>query len=65
MVSVWPMVVVESDPAADACLGLRPDFPGVEVDAFVFQRPPEAFDEDVAERELEPRFISMSYACGR
>ena len=49
MVSVWPMVVVESDPAADACLGLRPDFPGVEVDAFVFQRPPEALNEDVVQ----------------
>jgi hypothetical protein len=43
------MVVVEGDPAPNADLGLRPGFPGVQVDEFILQGPPEAFDEDVVE----------------
>lgn len=37
MGGVRPLVVVEIDPAPGAGLGLRSRFPGVEVDAFVFQ----------------------------
>ena len=39
---VGPQVVVEGDPASDAGLGLRSGFPGVQIDAFIFQGPPEA-----------------------
>ena len=39
---VGPQVVVEGDPASDTGFGLRPGFPGMQVDAFVFQGPPEA-----------------------
>lgn len=49
MGSVWAMVVVEGDPAADSGFGLRSDFPGVQVDAFIFQGSPEPLDEDVVE----------------
>ena len=49
MGSVWAKVVVEGDPAPDASPGLRSGFPGVQVDAFILQGPPEAFDEDVVE----------------
>lgn len=49
MGSVWPLVAVEGDPPTDACLGLRPGFPSVQVDAFILQRPPEALNEDVVE----------------
>lgn len=43
------MVVVEGDPVPDANPSLRPDFPSVQIDAFVLPRPPEAFDEDVVD----------------
>ena len=49
MGGVGPLVVVEIDPAPDASLGLRAGLPGVQVDAFILQGPPEAFDEDVVE----------------
>lgn len=49
MGGVRPLVVVEVDPAPDAGLALRSGFPGVEVDAFVFQGPPEALDEDIVQ----------------
>jgi hypothetical protein len=29
MGGVWPLVIVEGDPATDACLGLRPGLPAV------------------------------------
>jgi hypothetical protein len=45
MGSVWAMVIVEGDPAPDASLGLRSGFPGMQVDAFILQGPPEALDE--------------------
>ena len=49
MGGVGPLVAVECDPAPDASLGLRSGFPGVQVDAFILQGPPEAFDEDVVD----------------
>jgi hypothetical protein len=49
MGGVRPLVVVKGDPQPDTCLGLRSGFPGVEVNAFVLQGPPKAFDEDVVE----------------
>ena len=47
MGGVRPLVVVEGDPTTDACLGLRAGLPGVQVDAFILERPPQALDEDV------------------
>ena len=44
MGGVGPQVVVEGDPASDTGVGLRAGFPGVEIDAFILQGPPEAFD---------------------
>ena len=49
MGSVWVMVVVEGDLAADSGFGLRFGFPGVQVDAFILQGSPEALNEDVVE----------------
>ena len=50
MGGVRPLVVVKGDPPPDTSLGLRADFPGVEVDALVLQGPPQAFDEEVQSR---------------
>ncbi len=41
---VGPLVVVECDSALGAGPSLGPDFPSVEIDAGIFQGPPEAFD---------------------
>ena len=49
MGGVRPLVVVEGDPTTDGCLGLRAGLPGVQVDAFILERPPQALDEDVVE----------------
>ncbi len=49
MGNVWAPMVVESDPRSDGGLCLRPGLPGVQVDAFVFQGPPQALDEDVVD----------------
>ena len=49
MGSVLALVVVEGDPAPDADPSLRSSFPSVQIDAFILQGPPEAFDEDVVE----------------
>ena len=49
MGSMWAMVVVEGDPAADARPCLRTGLPAVQVDAFLFQGPPKTLDEDVVE----------------
>lgn len=49
MGSVWAMVVVEGDPATDASLSLRAGLPRMQINAFILQGPPEAFDEDVVE----------------
>lgn len=46
---VWPLVTIEGDPAADACLGLRSGVPNVQGDAFILQGPPEALDEDIVD----------------
>ncbi len=45
----WAALIVEGDLAPDACPGLRSCFPGVQVDAFILQGLPEAFDEDMVE----------------
>ncbi len=47
--SMWAIVVVESDPATDASPCLRTSLPGVQVDAFILQGPPQPLDEDVVE----------------
>ena len=49
MGSVRALLVVEGDPAPDADPCLRPGFPGVQIDAFIFQGPPQALDEDFVE----------------
>ena len=43
------LTVVELDPFSDTGLRLCSGFPGVEVDAFVFQAPPQPLHEDVVE----------------
>ena len=40
----WP-----NDPAADGALGMRSGLPGVQIDAFIFRGPPQAFSEDVVD----------------
>jgi hypothetical protein len=47
MGGVRPLMVVEIDPATNAYLGLRSGLPGVQVDAFILQGPPQALDEDI------------------
>ena len=49
MGGVWSPVVVEGYPVADGGLGLRSCFPRVQVDALVFQRSPQALDEDIVD----------------
>ena len=49
MGSVWPPMVIEGDPRSDGSLCLRPGLPGMQVDAFVFQGPPQALDEDIVD----------------
>ena len=56
MGSVWPPMVIEGDPRSDGSLCLRPGLPGMQVDAFVFQGPPQALDEDVVEGALANAF---------
>ena len=46
---MWTFVIVELHPFFDPGFGLYPGFPGMEINALVFQRPPQAFDEDVVE----------------
>ncbi len=47
MGGVWAFVIIEGNPLADGSLGLRSRVPSVQVDAFILQGPPEAFDENV------------------
>ena len=49
MGSVGALVVVEADPAPDADPSLRSGFPGVQIDAFILQGPPQTLDEDVVD----------------
>ena len=49
MGGVGLLVVVEDDPAPDPGLGFRSSFPSVQIDAFMLQGPPEAFDEDAVD----------------
>lgn len=42
-------MVVEGDPAPDSDPSLRSSFPSVQIDTFILQGPPEAFDEDVVD----------------
>jgi hypothetical protein len=49
MGSMWAPVVVEGDPPSNAVSCLRIGLPGVQVDAFILQGPPEALDEDVVD----------------
>ena len=42
-------MIVERHPFPDPGLGLRSGFPSVEVDAFVFQAPPQPFNKDVVQ----------------
>lgn len=41
------LVNVELDPLSDVSIGLSPGFPSVQIDALVFQGPPQLFDKDV------------------
>ena len=49
---MWALVIVEVDPLSNACLRLRSGLPTMQVDAFVFQGPPQAFDTDEIEQAL-------------
>ena len=46
---VGASLVIEFDPLGDTGFGLRSAFPRIQIDALVFQGPPEPFDEDVVE----------------
>ena len=50
---VWAFVIVELDPLGDASPGFGAGFPSMQIDAFVFQRSPKPFHEDVVK---EPSF---------
>ena len=49
MGSVRALVVVEGDPAPNAEPSLGPSFPGVRINAFILQGPPETLNEDVVD----------------
>jgi len=49
MGGVRPLAIIEIYPAADPGLGLRAGFPSVQINAFILQRPPEPFDEDIVD----------------
>ena len=49
MGSVRALVVVEGDPAPDADPSLRAGFPGVQINAFILQGPPETLKEVVVD----------------
>lgn len=42
-------MIVELDPRSNARLGLCTARPSMQIDALVFQRPPQAFDKDIVE----------------
>src|SRR5437588_12860345 len=42
-----PSPIVVADPRTDAGLGFAAGFESIEIDAFVFERPPQPFDEHV------------------
>src|SRR5213595_3498397 len=42
-----PCPVVVADPRADAGLGFASGLESIEIDTFVFERPPQPFDEDI------------------
>jgi hypothetical protein len=67
MGGVRPLVVVKGAPPPDASLGLGTGFPGVQVDAFILQGPPEAFDEDIVEAAALPnvRNLELLICSGR
>ena len=44
---VGASLVIEFDPLGDTGFGLRSAFPRMQIDALVFQGPPEPLDEDV------------------
>ena len=49
MGGVRPLAIVKIYPASDPGLGLRAGFPSVQINAFILQRPPEPFDEDIVD----------------
>ena len=49
MSGVGPLMVVEGDPAPDACLDLRSGFLSMQIVALILQGLPQALDEDVVE----------------
>ena len=49
--------MVIDDPPAKASLQLRAGLEGVEVDALVFQRAPEALDEDIVRPPAQPSML--------
>ena len=49
MCGVGPVVIIERDPPTDPGPGFAPARKGVQVNAFVFQGPPQSFDEDIVE----------------
>ena len=54
MGGVRPSVIVEAHPGFDAPARIAAAGEGVQVDALVFQRPPEALDEDVVKEAPAP-----------
>ena len=56
------LAVVELDPLADTGFRLRSGFPGVQVDAFVFQAPPEQLNKYIVK---EAPFLRIPEYPGR
>lgn len=52
---MWTSAIVEGEIAADASASLGYGLVGVEIDLFVFDRPPEPLDEDV----VAPRALAI------
>ena len=46
---VWPMLLVECVPVAEASLDLGFSFQGMHIDALIFRDPAQGFNEDVVE----------------
>ena len=47
-------MIVEAHPVTDPLSGLEPAREGMQVDALIFQRAPQPFDEDVVEEPAAP-----------
>jgi hypothetical protein len=51
---VWAFGVIIGEPLQDPLADFRPRLEGMEIDAFVFERPPEPLNEDVVHPMTAP-----------